>query len=72
MLCLPCSCSFYVLVALFRILLSRDENDPRSTRPFDIQASDIDALIELKPDGKVCHHSVVPTAGIVMLTMVVL
>lgn len=62
----------YTPAALFRILLRRDEHDPGSTRPFDIQASDIDALIELKPDGKVCHHSIIFDVAIVVLTMFIL
>lgn len=41
-----------VTEALLRILLPRCDQSSRNSRPFDIQASDIDALIEMKPDGK--------------------
>ena len=40
--------------ALIRVLISRSPASLPSIRPFDISASDIDALVELKPDGKVC------------------
>ncbi|KAL4067949.1 hypothetical protein V8B97DRAFT_1939546 [Scleroderma yunnanense] len=53
-----------VTEALFRVLLPRDEHDPRSARPFDIHASDVDVLVELKPDGK---DETVITAGIMDL-----
>lgn len=38
--------------ALVRILTSRSQTSAPSIRPFDISASDIDVLVELKPDGK--------------------
>ncbi|KAG1891100.1 hypothetical protein F4604DRAFT_1567203 [Suillus subluteus] len=38
--------------ALVRILISRSQTSAPSIRPFDISASDIDVLVELKPDGK--------------------
>ncbi|KAG2157198.1 hypothetical protein DEU56DRAFT_8443 [Suillus clintonianus] len=38
--------------ALVRILTSRSQSSVPSIRPFDISASDIDVLVELKPDGK--------------------
>lgn len=41
--------------ALVRILTSRSQSSASSIRPFDISASDIDVLVELKPEGKVCR-----------------
>ncbi|KAG1803777.1 uncharacterized protein HD556DRAFT_1330227 [Suillus plorans] len=38
--------------ALVRILTSRSQSFASSIRPFDISASDIDVLVELKPEGK--------------------
>ncbi|KAG1753407.1 hypothetical protein EDB19DRAFT_1669210 [Suillus lakei] len=38
--------------ALVRILTTRSQSPVSSIRPFDISASDIDVLVELKPDGK--------------------
>lgn len=38
--------------ALVKILTSRSQSSAPSIRPFDISASDIDVLVELKPDGK--------------------
>ncbi|KAG1782593.1 hypothetical protein EV702DRAFT_1232405, partial [Suillus placidus] len=38
--------------ALVRMLTSRSQSSAPSIRPFDISASDIDVLVELKPDGK--------------------
>ncbi|KAG2144870.1 hypothetical protein BD769DRAFT_1661009 [Suillus cothurnatus] len=38
--------------ALVRLLTSRSQSSAPSIRPFDISASDIDVLVELKPDGK--------------------
>ncbi|KAG6336408.1 hypothetical protein ID866_2681 [Astraeus odoratus] len=49
--------------ALLRISLPR-EQDLHHTRPFDIQASDIDVLLELKPEGK---DETVITAGVMDL-----
>ncbi|OAX41967.1 hypothetical protein K503DRAFT_832684 [Rhizopogon vinicolor AM-OR11-026] len=41
-----------VAEALIRVLISRSSASLPSIRPFDISASDIDVLVELKPDGK--------------------
>ncbi|KAI6160026.1 putative peripheral membrane protein [Pisolithus thermaeus] len=41
-----------VTEALLRILLPRSDQNTYDPRPFDIQVSDINALIEMKPDGK--------------------
>lgn len=41
-----------VAEALVRILTSRSQSSTPSIRPFDISASDIDVLVELKPDGR--------------------
>ena len=35
-----------------RLLISR-EGEPRSAEPFDIFVSDVDVLLESKPEGKV-------------------
>ena len=39
------------IVAL-RLLVPREE-DEQAVRPFDVEASDVDVLLELKPEGKV-------------------
>ncbi|KAI6045750.1 hypothetical protein EDC04DRAFT_2888774 [Pisolithus marmoratus] len=49
-----------VTEALLRILLPRCDQGSHNPRPFDIQASDIDALIEMKPDGK--NQTVITTS----------
>ncbi|KIJ69300.1 hypothetical protein HYDPIDRAFT_145192 [Hydnomerulius pinastri MD-312] len=49
---------------LIRVLVPRAGDHACSIRPFDVAASDIDALIELKPDGK---EETVVTAGIMDL-----
>jgi autophagy-related protein 2 len=36
-----------------RLKLPREEEKSPTVRPFDIVASDVDVLIELKPEGKV-------------------
>ncbi|KAI6109491.1 hypothetical protein F5141DRAFT_1215004 [Pisolithus sp. B1] len=41
-----------VTEALLRILLPRSDQNTYNPRPFDIQVSDINALIEMKPGGK--------------------
>ncbi|KAH0830763.1 hypothetical protein J3R83DRAFT_2245, partial [Lanmaoa asiatica] len=40
-----------ILTALFRFMVPRN-GESRHARPFDISALDVDALIELKPEGK--------------------
>lgn len=45
----------FIHVAFIRLTLPRDDKESPTTRPFDIFASDIDALVELKPEGKVSH-----------------
>ena len=44
-----------ICVAFVRLVLPRDDKASPVSRPFDIFASDIDALVELKPDGEVGH-----------------
>ncbi|KAH7913725.1 hypothetical protein BJ138DRAFT_1124124 [Hygrophoropsis aurantiaca] len=41
-----------VTEAFIRVLLPRANGNPNGTRPFDVHASDIDLLLELKPEGK--------------------
>ncbi|KAJ7581343.1 hypothetical protein C8J56DRAFT_959789 [Mycena floridula] len=40
------------LEAFVRVMVPRTSEDPSSVRPFDICASDVDILVELKPQGK--------------------
>ncbi|KAI0831319.1 hypothetical protein BC628DRAFT_1312257 [Trametes gibbosa] len=41
-----------VTEAVVRIWVPREEDEQPSVRPFDLSASDIDVLLELKPEGK--------------------
>lgn len=40
-------------VAVLRAWVPRSDTEVLSVRPFDIRASELNALIELKPEGKV-------------------
>ena len=40
-------------VAVVRLLVPREDDGHVAIRPFDITASDVDVLLELKPEGKV-------------------
>lgn len=48
----PSSCNLN-LPAFVRINLPRGAESPETTRPFDLTASDLDCLVEFKPEGKV-------------------
>ncbi|KAH7889362.1 hypothetical protein F5I97DRAFT_1940745 [Phlebopus sp. FC_14] len=56
-----------VTEALIRIAVPREGDDSYRMRPFDISVSDVDALVEFKPDGK---EETVITAGIMDLRIV--
>ena len=43
------------LVAAILDVPRHDDNDEVVVRPFNIMASDVDILVELKPEGKVCQ-----------------
>ena len=37
-----------------RLLIPRDEEESHPIEPFDVFVSDVDVLLESKPEGKVC------------------
>lgn len=43
---------FLVSLVVVRLLVPRSE-DSKTIRPFDVKASDLDILLEIKPEGKV-------------------
>lgn len=48
-----CTHSLTEPVAVLRLLVPRGEGAQVPVRPFDVVASDVDVLLELKPEGKV-------------------
>ncbi|KAI0647065.1 hypothetical protein C8Q79DRAFT_1009211 [Trametes meyenii] len=55
-----------VTEAAVRLLVPRDEDGPGAVRPFDLAASDVDVLLELKPEGK---DETVVTVGVMDLNV---
>ncbi|KAI0780919.1 hypothetical protein BD413DRAFT_660017 [Trametes elegans] len=49
-----------------RLLVPREEDGPTAVRPFDLSASDVDVLLELKPEGK---DETVVTVGVMDLSV---
>jgi hypothetical protein len=45
--------------AFIRLFLPRQSEENNPTRPLDIAASDVDVLVELKPEGKVSDNNLV-------------
>ncbi len=53
---------YYYFTAAVRLWVPREDSEQFIARPFDLVASDVDVLLELKPEGKVClHQRLVPT-----------
>lgn len=42
------------MTVVLRLLLPRQAEGPKAFRPFYVSASDVDVLVELKPEGRVC------------------
>ncbi|KAI0721077.1 hypothetical protein C8T65DRAFT_601842 [Cerioporus squamosus] len=55
-----------VTEAVLRLLVPREEGGHMAVRPFDISASDVDVLLELKPEGK---DETVVTVGVTDLNV---
>lgn len=48
-------------------MVPRSSEESNSTWPFDIQASDVDVLVELKPQGKVPVRLIIEFIDLIMI-----